>query len=118
MAEPGAEELLLAMQQYNPILPDEVTRHFLELSGCEASDPRVVRVVSLAAHKFVADLTNDALQHFKARQQGKGGRLALTTEDLVASCKEYGIHIAKPTYYADAPGKAPAQQSLEADPPA
>lgn len=66
------------------------------------------RIVSLAAHKFVADLTNDALQHCKTRQQGKGGkdaRLVLTTEDLAASCKEFGIHMRKPQYYADAPAR-------------
>ena len=54
------------------------------------------------------DLTNDALQHCKARQQGKGGkdgRLLLTTEDLSASCKEFGIHIGKPQYYANSIGR-------------
>uniref|UniRef100_A0A7S3ASN8 Transcription initiation factor TFIID subunit 10 n=1 Tax=Haptolina ericina TaxID=156174 RepID=A0A7S3ASN8_9EUKA len=104
----AAEDLLLAMQDYTPIIPDEVTSHFLSLSGFHCSDVRVKRIVSLAAHKFVADLTNDALQHCKARQQGKGGkdgRLLLTTEDLSASCKEFGIHIGKPQYYANSIGR-------------
>ena len=63
-------------------------------------DERVTRLVSLATHKFVADLTNDALQHCKMRQQAKGGkadaRLVLTTEDLAASSREFGISLRKP----------------------
>ena len=72
------------------------------LSGYHCTDPRVSRIASLAAHKFVADLTNDALRICKARQQGKG-RLVLTTEDLATSARDYGIHIRKPGYFADAP---------------
>ena len=98
-----------------PQIPDEVTSHYLGLSGFQCSDPRVVRIISLAAHKFVADITNDALQHCKARQQAKGGkeaRLTLTQEDLAASCKEFGIHTGKPLYYADAPS---TQNSAEGE---
>ena len=64
-------------------------------------DPRVTRIASVAAHKFIADLTNDALRVCKQRQGGKG-RLVLTTEDLSQSARDYGIHIRKPAYYADA----------------
>ena len=91
-------------------IPDEVTQYFLSLSGFQCPDERVTRLVSLATHKFVADLTNDALQHCKMRQQAKGGkadaRLVLTTEDLAASSKEFGISLRKPAYYADTPGRA------------
>ena len=127
MAEPSpgtsaasVTELLHAVEEYTPILPDEVTNHLLARSGFQTSDPRVTRLVSLAAHKFIADVSNDALQHCKARQQArpasKAGkseaRLALTTEDLAASAKDYGIYIRKPAYYADtAAGGAPSAAS-------
>ncbi len=119
MAEPSpgtsaasVTELLHAVEEYTPILPDEVTNHLLARSGFHTSDPRVTRLVSLAAHKFIADVSNDALQHCKARQQArpasKAGkseaRLALTTEDLAASAKDFGIYIRKPAYYADTAG--------------
>ena len=77
-----------------------MTEYYLGLSGYQCTDPRVTRIASLAAHKFVADLTNDALRICKARQQGKG-RLVLMTEDLKQSALDYGIHIRKPIYYAD-----------------
>jgi len=107
-----AESLLLAMEDYAPTIPDEVTKHFLSLSGYECTDDRVSRLVSLAAHKFVADLTSDAMKHCEDRQQqqaraqskGKGdSRLVLTTEDLARSSSEFGISIRKPPYYADYP---------------
>ena len=79
-----------------------MTQYFLGLSGYQCSDQRVTRIASLAAHKFVADLTNDAMRICKARQQGKG-RLVLTTEDLAQSARDYGIHIRKPGYFADLP---------------
>ena len=107
----GVTELLHAMEDYAPILPDEVTDHLLARSGFQTSDPRVTRLVSLAAHKFIADLSNDALQRHKQTRQvrpaGKSGkseaRLVLTTEDLAASAKDHGITLRKPAYYADAP---------------
>ena len=102
-----AEELLLAMEQYHPTIPDAVTQYFLGLSGYQSTDPRVTRIASIAAHKFVADLTNDALRNCKNRQQGKG-RLVLTTEDLAQAAREYGIHIRKSSYFADAPANPAA----------
>ncbi len=85
-----------------------MTQYFLAQSGYQCTDPRVTRIASLATHKFVADLTNDALRHCKTRHQGKG-RLVLTTEDLSQSAREYGIHLRKPAYFADAPS-VPSEQ--------
>uniref|UniRef100_A0A7S0NZF6 Transcription initiation factor TFIID subunit 10 n=1 Tax=Calcidiscus leptoporus TaxID=127549 RepID=A0A7S0NZF6_9EUKA len=108
-----AENLLLAMEDYSPTIPDEVTKHFLRLSGYESTDDHITRLVSLAAHKFVADLTSDAMKHCEERKEqqsraqskGKGDvrRLVLTTNDLARSSSEFGISIRKPVYYADYP---------------
>ena len=50
---------------------DAVVKHYLSSSGFDTSDPRVLRLVSLAAQKFVSDVANDALQHCKMRNAGK-----------------------------------------------
>ena len=132
----NAEELLRSMETYSPIvsrtiaqrrhsifaalthqklrarsaqIPDEVTQHFLNRAGFQCPDERVTRLISLAAHKFVADITNDAMVHSKARaakankEGGPPCGPVLTTEDLAASCKEYGITLRKPAYFADTP---------------
>ncbi|CAN8008769.1 hypothetical protein HPB47_012543 [Ixodes persulcatus] len=98
-------ELLLQLEDYSPTLPDAVTAHYLNTAGFEASDPRVVRLVSLAAQKFLSDITNDALQHCKMRGAGqskkasKDKRYTLTMEDLSPALHEYGINVKKPHYF-------------------
>ncbi|KAH7971720.1 transcription initiation factor TFIID subunit 10 [Rhipicephalus sanguineus] len=98
-------ELLLQLEDYSPTLPDAVTAHYLNTAGLEASDPRVVRLVSLAAQKFLSDITNDALQHCKMRGAGqskkatKDKRYTLTMEDLTPALQEYGINVKKPHYF-------------------
>lgn len=64
------------------------------------------RLISLAAQKFIADITNDALQHCKMRGAGqcskkapKDKKYVLTTEDLTSALSEYGIQVKKPAYY-------------------
>lgn len=75
-------------------------------AGFEASDPRVVRLISLAAQKFVSDIANDALQFSRMRgagqsskKVGKEKRYTLTMEDLGPALNEYGINVKKPQYF-------------------
>lgn len=66
-----------------------------------------VRLVSLAAQKFISDIANDALQHCKVRSsnqtskpgKGKDRRYTLTMEDLSPALTEYGITVRKPHYF-------------------
>lgn len=98
-------ELLLQLEDYTPTIPDAVTTHFLNRAGFEASDPRVVRLVSIAAQKFISDIVNDALQHCKMRGAGqskkatKDKRYTLTMEDLSPALLEHGITVKKPYYF-------------------
>ncbi|GAB6029079.1 Transcription initiation factor TFIID subunit 10 [Chamberlinius hualienensis] len=100
-------DFLLQLEDYTPTIPDAVTAYYLNASGFEASDPRLVRLVSMAAQKFISDVANDALQHCKMRgtsggsskKTGKDKRYTLTLEDLTPALKEYGINVKKPPYF-------------------
>lgn len=78
----------------------------LHINSC-ACDLCRIRLVSLAAQKFVSDVANDALQHCKTRgasqtsktSKGKDRRYSLTMEDLTPALAEYGITVKKPHYF-------------------
>jgi len=99
------QEFIGALKDYSPTIPDEVTDHYLKKTGFVCPDPRVQKLISLAAQKFISDIANDSLQYCKIRQQNpqfrrKDKKLILSMDDLSQALKEYGIHINKPPYYA------------------
>lgn len=75
-----------------------------------------VRLISIAAQKFISDIANDALQHCKTKansqtapnknqkdKDGKGSKdrkYTLTVEDLAPALNEnYGITVRKANYF-------------------
>ncbi|KAK6177650.1 hypothetical protein SNE40_015709 [Patella caerulea] len=99
-------DLVLQLEDFPPTVPDSVTAYYLNKSGFDSSDPRVIRLVSLAAQKFVSDIANDALQHCKmkasgqsSKKQGKDKKITLSMEDLSPALAEYGVNVKKPYYF-------------------
>lgn len=107
-------DFLLQLEDYTPAIPDAVTAYYIRQSGFEPKDPRLLRLISVAAQKFISDIANDALQHCKMRtsnsssshssskQNSKGTkdrRYCLTMEDLAPALAEFGITIKKPHYF-------------------
>jgi len=99
-------DFLLHLEDYTPTVPDAVSEHYLHTAGFNTTDPRIVRLVSLAAQKFISEIANDALQHCKTRganqttkTKGKDRRYTLTMEDLTPAVAEYGIVVKKPHYF-------------------
>lgn len=99
-------DFLQYLEDYKPSIPDPVTAHYMNSAGFAANDPRVLRLVSIASQKFIADIANDALQHCKMRtalNQTKKGtkdkKYTLTFEDLSPVLADYGIDIKKPQYF-------------------
>eukprot|EP00286_Rhodomonas_abbreviata_P017830 CAMPEP_0181324766 /NCGR_PEP_ID=MMETSP1101-20121128/20549_1 /TAXON_ID=46948 /ORGANISM="Rhodomonas abbreviata, Strain Caron Lab Isolate" /LENGTH=132 /DNA_ID=CAMNT_0023432993 /DNA_START=72 /DNA_END=470 /DNA_ORIENTATION=+ len=95
------EALLGQLDKFHPTIPDSVTDYYLRKTGFQTTDPRVTRAISLAAQKFIADVAHDALQQSKLRidndkSRGKERRIVLTSPDLSASMRTYGVHIMKP----------------------
>ncbi|DAZ95193.1 TPA: hypothetical protein N0F65_013038, partial [Lagenidium giganteum] len=123
------KDFLEVMKTYSPTIPEELVEYYLQQSGFSTTDPRIVRMIALVAHKFIVDATHDAMQFQRIRSQGSsssssssgsslpsmgasvgsagasGGpsssRVVLTMEDLAASLKEYGVNLTKPDYLSD-----------------
>ncbi|KAE8628189.1 hypothetical protein XENTR_v10007382 [Xenopus tropicalis] len=100
-------DFLMQLEDYTPTIPDAVTGYYLNRAGFEASDPRIIRLISLASQKFISDIANDALQHCKmkgtasgsSRSKSKDKKYTLTMEDLTPALAEYGINVKKPHYF-------------------
>ncbi|KAF8636377.1 hypothetical protein AX17_003560 [Amanita inopinata Kibby_2008] len=109
-------EFLLMLDDYEPLIPNEVTDYFLQRVGFECEDARLKRLLSLAAQKFVSDIAADAYQHARIRTNAAGGRAraqalggpgftkdktrtTLTMDDLSSALAEYGINARKPEFY-------------------
>ncbi|XP_038221487.1 transcription initiation factor TFIID subunit 10-like isoform X1 [Zerene cesonia] len=104
-------DFLLQLDNYTPSIPDSVVAYYLNMSGFESQDPRLIRLIALASQKFLSDIANDALQHCKMRtssqlvqssknQKGpKEKKYIMTMEDLVPALQEYGIIAKKPHYF-------------------
>ena len=91
---------MLALDEYAPTLPEEVTQYYLSRGGMNVADPRINKLVSLAADKFMADIIFDAKQFSFQRSQRKDLKRKAATmsetfefEDLVRSLKTRAITI-------------------------
>ncbi|XP_044926953.1 transcription initiation factor TFIID subunit 10-like [Mustela putorius furo] len=100
-------DFLMQLEDYMPTIPDAVTGYYLNHAEFEASDPRIIRLISLVAQKFISDIANDALQHCKmkgttsgsSRSKSKDHKYTLTMEDLTPALSEYGINVKKLHYF-------------------
>ncbi|XP_056130449.1 transcription initiation factor TFIID subunit 10 [Lampris incognitus] len=100
-------DFLMQLEDYTPTIPDAVTGYYLNRAGFEASDPRIIRLISLASQKFISDIANDALQYCKmkgtssgsSRSKTKDKKYTLTMEDLTPALSDYGINVKKPYYF-------------------
>jgi len=117
-------EFMLMLDDYDPLIPNEVTDYYLQRVGFECEDVRLKRLLSLAAQKFVSDIASDAFQHARIRTNAQpaarsrqtagdktGGaagpsaplkdktKTVLTMDDLSAALNEYGINARKPEFY-------------------
>ncbi|CAG7834341.1 unnamed protein product, partial [Allacma fusca] len=99
-------DFLSQLEDYTPTIPDAVANHFLHQAGFDSTDPRLTRLISIAAQKFISDIINESFTHCKlkgAAQVGKAKakdkKYVLTLDDLIPVLNDYGITVRKPPYY-------------------
>jgi transcription initiation factor TFIID subunit 10 len=94
-----------SLDNYSPTLPTEVSNYYLSKTGVSVQDERVLKLVSLATDKFMADIIFDAKQFSVLRQKSQRKDLkrkaqesadTLEFQDLVRSLKMRGISIRRP----------------------
>lgn len=102
---------MVMLDGYKPLIPEEVTEYFLQRSGFDCSDPRLKRLLSLVAQKFISDLSRDAFHFSKLRVNGATAgrgrpaagvdrnRVVLTMDDLSLALGEHGVNLKAPDYY-------------------
>ena len=67
---------------YRPTVPDEVVEHILSVSGVAVKDPRINRLVALAADKFLAEIVYEAKQLSLLRKKNYSGKSKRKIEEL------------------------------------
>jgi len=128
--EPDLAQLARSLLDTSPAVPDALVRHCLAGAGADVADPAVVRLVGLAARRFLSEVLHDAAQTRRRRviaQLAKpGGRAeakrtwgdpakdwaggpaagvrpeaVLPADDLAAALREGGIGHALPPFFLD-----------------
>eukprot|EP01134_Creolimax_fragrantissima_P006209 CFRG6209T1 len=100
-------QLLALMDDYVPTIPDAVTNYYLRSAGFDCPDEKVVRIVSMAAQKFIGELAAEALQKQKINQLSANNKAkkaqekkhVLTMDDLSYVLAHQGIVVKKPMYF-------------------
>lgn len=59
-----------ALDVYTPTIPEAVTKHYMQKTGVTVADPRMVKLISLAADKFLSETIHEARQMSLLRKQG------------------------------------------------
>jgi len=95
--------ILEAIEEFDSSIPDAVVHHFLNVAGMQTTDQRIIRLIAIAAQKFVHDIVSDSLQHCKLRgaqgKKTKEKKYTLTIEDLASALAAYGIEVRRQHYF-------------------
>lgn len=62
-------DFLSAIDTYNPTMPEAVSKYYLEKSGVNIKDERILKLVSLASDYLLTDIIHEAKQISLLRQQ-------------------------------------------------
>lgn len=101
-------EILSIMDQYHPLIPEELIDYYFTKAGIQCDDVRIKRLVSVIGQKFLSDITSDAVKYSKLRTNNPSSsqkpsnsktRQTFTFDDLTFALNERGIQIKRPPYH-------------------
>jgi transcription initiation factor TFIID subunit 10 len=109
----GLPQLLNCLSENELTIPDELTRYLLRTVGVDMRDERALRMVSLAAQRFIATVLNDAYllrkqkrdrsrnttKQLKQMGMSSDEPSILTKEDVSNVLDDAGVHIQQQMYY-------------------
>lgn len=95
------------LQEFDPLIPDIVLNHILELNGIDCADIETKKTIAAMAQKFISDVAISSFQFHKIHQKSalkdkrfpKEKKITLNVEDLQKALEEYGIDISRPSYF-------------------
>lgn len=68
------DEFCSKLNEINTTLPDSVIYHYMKKTGFVMNDPKLVKIISLASQKFIADIANDVMQHHRLKVKATGNQ--------------------------------------------
>ena len=74
------DEFCQKLEDINTTLPDSVINYYMRKSGFIVNDPKLVKIVSIASQKFIAEIVNDVWQRQRLKtKQGSGAASSANT---------------------------------------
>ena len=64
-------EFLIALESYTPTIPEAVSKYYMQKSGINIMDERMVKLISLASDHFLAKTVHEAKQMSLLKQAPK-----------------------------------------------
>ncbi|XP_058802675.1 transcription initiation factor TFIID subunit 10-like [Phymastichus coffea] len=98
---------LMDKENFEPTVPDAVAEKLMQVSGCLTTDPKVTKLIAVAAQTFISVVAKDAMQHYKMRGAPQSNKFrgkdeqhnTLVMEDLISSIEDRGVVVRKPPYF-------------------
>jgi transcription initiation factor TFIID subunit 10 len=95
------------IEEFTPLIPEEVIDHFMVKAGVDHTDPNVKKLVSLISQKFITDVAISSFQYHKIFQKAAQKDKRFPREkkptfqmcDLEKALEEMGIDISRPYYF-------------------
>ena len=92
------EKFLEEIEKYNPKLSEDIIRQICDEKGLITSDPRLYRIIAIAAQEFLEDILTGTAESIICK---KKNNKFLEWKELAEILKEKGINTNRTQFYCD-----------------